>query len=94
VVRTITEHSVLTLAHVAPQSADCVRDFRPLRLDPLPTDITMIIATLSTVLARANISIYVISTRETDVFMVHVPDVERAVTALRAAGHRVKIGTR
>jgi hypothetical protein len=43
--------------------------------------------------ARANISIYVVSTRVTDFFLVHVPDADRAVTALRAAGHRVTIGT-
>ena len=90
-VRTPSEHSVLALAHGVPGTADCIRDFRPLRLDPLDEDITGVIATLSRVLARANVSIYVVSTRMTDVFLVHLPDVERAVDALRKAGHRVRV---
>ena len=90
VVEFLDERSVLTSAASAPASADCVRDFRPIRLDPLSDDITGVIATLSGVLARANVSIYVVSTRTTDYFLVHSPDLTRAVDALRKAGHRVK----
>lgn len=83
------ESSVLVKAAAAPSTADCIRDFRAIRLDPVVEDVTGIIATLSGVLARANVSVYVLSTRNTDYFMVHAPDLEHAIAVLKEAGHHI-----
>jgi hypothetical protein len=40
-------------------------------------------------LRDAGISIFAISTYDTDYVLVHEPDLEAATTALRAAGHEV-----
>ena len=48
-----------------------------------------VLASLATPLADADISIFVISTYDTDYVLVREHDVNRAVLALREAGHDV-----
>ncbi len=56
-----------------------------------PLDLTLIgvLADLSCILARAAISVFVISTYETDYVFVRARDLERAVAVLRECGHLV-----
>ena len=58
-------------------------------IGPLDFSLTGILADLSTILASAEISIFAISTFDTDYILVRQDKLERAVKTLRAAGHAV-----
>ncbi len=57
---------------------------------PLAFDLVGIIAGVAGILASAKISIFSVSTYDTDYFFVKENDVDSAVSALEAAGHVVK----
>lgn len=50
-----------------------------------------VLAAVSTTLAAAGISIFAVSTYDTDYILVRVDSTERAVCALRGAGHEVAL---
>ena len=56
-----------------------------------PLDLSMVgvLAGLATTLARADVSIFAISTFDTDYLLVRENDLDRALDALRAASHAV-----
>jgi hypothetical protein len=56
---------------------------------PLPFAATGILASLAGPLAEAGISIFAVSTFDTDYLLVPEPQIARAVAALEAAGHQV-----
>ena len=56
---------------------------------PLALTMTGILSNISTVLANENISIFAISTFETDYILVKEAFIEQAITALRANQYRV-----
>ena len=55
---------------------------------PLDFNLTGILAGISDILAQANISIFVISTFDTDYILVRTQDLSSARTALRLAGYK------
>ena len=59
---------------------------------PLDFNITGVFAGLATPLAAAGISIFAVSTYDTDYVLVRNGDLDRAVRALREAGHSVSEG--
>lgn len=59
---------------------------------PLDFNIIGVLACLAVPLAAAGISIFAISTFDTDYVLVRHDDLDRAVRALREAGHRVMNG--
>jgi hypothetical protein len=56
---------------------------------PLDFSLVGILADLSTTLARAGVSIFVISTYDTDYLLLKATELHRALHALRQAGHSV-----
>jgi hypothetical protein len=73
-----------------PVAADVVaeRGWRALEVQgPLDFALTGILAALAGTLAAAGISIFALSTYDTDVLLVRADRVDAAVAALRAAGH-------
>jgi hypothetical protein len=56
---------------------------------PLDFALTGVMASLATPLADAAISLFTISTYDTDYLLVRAGDLDRAVQALTRAGHRV-----
>jgi hypothetical protein len=58
-------------------------------MGPLDFALIGVLADLSCTLARAAISVFVISTYETDYVFVRARDLERAVVVLRECGHLV-----
>ena len=56
---------------------------------PLDFNITGVLAGLATPLATAGISIFAISTYDTDYVLVRSADLDRAIRALREAGHSI-----
>jgi hypothetical protein len=88
--RTKDELSIIIADSRASREAECERGWRLLMVKgPLAFNLVGIIAGLSGTLAHAGVSIFALSTYDTDYIMVKQPDLERALAALRQAGYPV-----
>lgn len=88
--RTPDELSLVVPDDLAPDAWSPERGFRALEVvGPLDFALVGILAGLAGALAAADVSIFAISTFDTDLVLVREWDLERAVAALEAAGHRV-----
>ncbi len=93
VTRTGRELSVVCSADVAPEGAVVESGWRLLTVrGPLEFTLTGIMAALAGELAAAGVSLFAVSTYDTDHLLVKDADLSRAVTALRSAGHEVHGG--
>jgi hypothetical protein len=91
VTRTRDEVSVVCLEGQAPEGAKVEAGWRCLQVQgPLDFALTGVLASLAAPLARAGISIFAVSTYNTDYLLVKAEALERAVAALEAAAHRVE----
>ena len=74
----------------APEGAKCERGWRVLQVaGPLELSLTGVLAAIAAPLADAGVSIFAISTFDTDYILVKDENLARAVDVLRAEGHRV-----
>ena len=90
VTRTTEELSVVVPEAAAPDGVPHHRGFRALKITgPLDFGEIGVLATLSNTLAVAGLSIFVISTYDTDYILVKQENLSRAIAALRKAGHEV-----
>ncbi len=88
--RTGEELSVVCPEAVAPNGATVQAGFLALKVEgPLDFGLTGVLASLAEPLAGARISIFAISTYDTDYILVRRDDLDRAVSALAQAGHEV-----
>lgn len=88
--RTAEELSITTVQRVVPDGLACERDYRALRVrGPLPLDLIGILAAIADPLAAAGLSIFAISTYDTDYVLVKAGDLAAALRALRRAGHQI-----
>jgi hypothetical protein len=88
--RTGDELSIIVVDSLAPRNVRCERDWRAFKVrGPLPFNLVGIIAGLSGTIANAGISIFALSTFETDYVMVKRVDLGRAERALRQAGYPI-----
>jgi hypothetical protein len=88
--RTPEELSITADQQVVPAGTRCERDYRPIRVrGTLPPDLVGILVSIASPLAEAGISIFAISTYDTDYVLVKAGDLERAVRALEKTGHTV-----
>jgi uncharacterized protein len=88
--RTAKELSITTLQSTVPAGVSCARDYRALRVrGPLPLNLVGIVAAIAEPLAAAGLSIFAISTYDTDYVLVKAPDLEKALQVLRQAGHQI-----
>ena len=91
VTRTADELSVVCRADVAPKGTRCETGWRVLKIaGPLDFALTGILLAVTKPLADAGVSVFVVSTYDTDYVMVKDEKVEEAVRALTAAGHHVR----
>ncbi len=89
--RTDTELSILCEQRFVPQSVRAQRGFRCLRvIGPLEFSQVGILESLAEPLARAAISIFALSTYDTDYLLVPEKDLEAAPMALFEAGHHIR----
>ncbi|MGD8366450.1 MAG: ACT domain-containing protein [Desulfobacterales bacterium] len=87
---TSDEVSVVCPEPSIPEGVVCSRGWRALKVKgPLDFSKVGVLAALAGPLARAKISIFVISTYDTDILMVRSADLHKAVDVLVEAGHRV-----
>jgi hypothetical protein len=95
VTRTDSELSIVCPEDEAPMG-EHVRvepDWRALEVaGPLDFSMVGVMAGLTQPLADVDVSVFVVSTYDTDYVLVHAAALEKAVEALRAAGHQVHAG--
>lgn len=84
------ELSIVCAEDAAPEGARVEADWRALEVSgPLDFSMVGVMASLTAPLAEVEVSVFVISTFDTDYLLVHAAALERAVQALRVAGHRI-----
>ncbi len=90
VTRDRAELTLVCEVHAAPAGAEVVAGWRSLRVvGPLDFAAVGVLASLSSALADARVSLYAVSTFDTDHLLVREVDLAAAVDALEAAGHRL-----
>lgn len=90
ITRTTDELSIVCSETLVPESAQCEAGWAGLKVEgPLDFSLTGVLASLAQPLAEAGLSIFAVSTYDTDYLLVRVVDLERAVDALAVSGHAV-----
>ena len=85
--RTADELSLVLPADRTPEGWQAEYGWRCLAVQgPLDFSLVGVMARLSTALAAAGVSLFAISTYDTDYLLVRTPDLEKALQALRSAG--------
>jgi hypothetical protein len=93
ITRTRDELAIVCAQANAPDGIACERAWRALRVvGQLDFALTGILASLAAPLADAGISIFAISTFDTDYVLVKARDLEKAMRVLRQAGHKIEEG--
>ncbi len=89
---TETEISVVCEEAVAPAGAKFERGWRCLRVDgPLEFEMVGVLASLTHALADAGVSVFALSTYETDYLLVRGTVLDQAIEALEGGGHTVRV---
>ena len=90
VTRTSTELSIVCREEAVPEGIAREGGWRIFQVEgPLDFALTGVMASIAQPLAEAGVSLFAVSTFDTDYAMVRERDVEQAANALRAEGHRV-----
>ena len=89
ITRTPDELSIICKEEIVPEQVLCEKGWRCLQvMGPLDFALTGILASLASPLAEAGISIFAISTYDTDYFLVK--ELNRAIAVLSKAGHTMR----
>jgi hypothetical protein len=81
--RTADELSIVCLEKHAPNDVQAERGWRCLKVEgPIPFEVTGVAAALTAPLAAAGISLFLVSTYDTDYLLVKEPLLEQAMAAL------------
>ena len=90
--RTPDELSIVCLEQNVPEGLQCERGWRAFKVQvPLAFSETGVLVSLAAPLAEEGISLFAVSTYDTDYVLVKEGALEPATTALRSAGHEVHI---
>jgi hypothetical protein len=90
ITRTDAELSVVCAQEAVPATVQAERGWRCLRVrGPLGFGMTGILASLAGPMASSGVSIFVVSTYDTDYLLVQERDLDRGIDALARAGHTV-----
>ncbi len=91
VTRTASELSIVCVEAAVPAEASAERGWRMLEVaGPLDFTLTGVLSSLTVPLAAADVTLFALSTFETDYLLVRKNDLDRASSALRGAGHTVE----
>jgi hypothetical protein len=92
ITRTDDELSIVCRESPVPEDVQAERSWRVLKLlGPIPFETTGVAAAFTAPLARAGISVFVVSTFDTDYLLVKKSALERSVDELRDAGFEVEV---
>jgi hypothetical protein len=90
ITRTPDELSIVCSDELLPPTVQAERGWRCLQVaGPLDFTLVGVLASLATPLQAANVSIFAISTYETDYLLIKASQCSQAMAALQAAGHRI-----
>jgi hypothetical protein len=90
ITRTTEELSIVCPEENVPSGIICEKDWRCLKVEgPLDFSLIGILACISNILAEEKISIFVISTYNTDYILVREADVRAAIEKLSANGYEI-----
>lgn len=90
ITKTTEELSMVCLQHAIPSYIKCERDRRLLKVEgPLDFSLIGIISAISTALAKRGISIFTISTYDTDYILVKNNDIDKAIETLIEVGYEI-----
>ena len=88
VTRTATELSVVCSQEKLPQNIEAERNWRILEtVGPLPFEMVGVLSSLAVPLTEAGVSVFALSTFETDLILVREKSFEIACQVLNKAGH-------
>ena len=88
ITRTSDELSIVCPAAQVPADVKAERNWRVIKvLGPLDFSLVGILASLAGELAQAKVSIFALSTYDTDYILVNANTIDRTIDALRKAGH-------
>jgi len=91
ITRSRDELSVVCLSKNVPPNTQAERDWRALKVQgPLELSLTGVLASLAQPLAEAKISVFAISTYDTDYLLVREDSLSEAIRALKDEGHSVE----
>lgn len=91
ITRTRDELSIVCPQRDVPAGIQCERDWRCLKVDgTLDFALTSVLVSLAAPLAEAGISIFAISTFDTDYVLVKQENLERTISVLSQAGHQIR----
>ena len=91
VTRTADELSIVCSQDVVPEGIVCERGWRCLRVaGSMPFTCVGVLASLTTAVAKAGVGVFAFSTFDTDYLLVKADDLQKAIAALREAGHDVE----
>jgi hypothetical protein len=89
--RTPDELSIVCSHELVPEGVEAVRGWKSLKVEgKLDFTLVGILSSLTSSLAQLGISVFVISTYDTDYLFVKESDLDRGIAALRKAGHDVR----
>jgi uncharacterized protein len=90
ITRTADELSIVCDSHAVPEGVRAGVGWCALKIEgPLDFALTGILVSIASPLAATGISIFAVSTFDTDYILVKKDKLDRAIDALRAAGHEV-----
>jgi hypothetical protein len=90
ITRSRDELSIVCSQHVIPQTIRCSGNWRLLRIEGvLDLQLTGVLSNLLAPLAVAGVTVFVLSTFDTDYVMVPVQMLDRACGVMKAEGHRI-----
>ncbi|HVF92420.1 MAG TPA: ACT domain-containing protein [Blastocatellia bacterium] len=93
ITRTRDELSIVSDESLVPEGVTGEPGWRCLKVEgPLDFSLVGILVSILTPLAEAGISIFTVSTYDTDYVLVKSGDLDKAVTALERSGHRILKG--
>jgi len=92
ITRTADELSIVCKESNSPSGIKCEKDFSCLKIEgKLDFSEIGILASLTTTLANASVSIFAISTYDTDYLLVKQRDLKNAMQVLQQAGHQIQL---
>jgi hypothetical protein len=91
ITKTPEELSIVCRQFDVPKNAKCEKGWRCLKVNgPLDFSCVGVLASLSMPLAKAGVSIFAVSTYDTDYLLVKEKDLERAICVLSHEGHIIE----
>ncbi|WP_446897127.1 ACT domain-containing protein [Clostridium sp. LBM24168] len=90
VTRTSEELSIVCVQNDIPDDIQCEKDWRILKIQgPLDFSLIGVLASISNILSENDISIFAISTYDTDYILVKNSDISNAVNSLSNSGYEI-----